>query len=202
MANVLAISLFVLALVVMLACLWTWTALMLPGTVARAAERLQARVGRCAFVGLMGLLLTGLGLLAFAAIRVSIKASLMRGIDGLTEMLGIGTKSDFAALIVQYVGWLVVAPVAAAFVVGGAAFVRLLAERMGGEMEQDSKPQVLFASALIISLALSMPFIGWLFCLPAFLCLAIGAGWYSLFARQEDPAKHATPSVSKGKTAT
>ncbi|MFT7464756.1 MAG: hypothetical protein ACI9EF_003115, partial [Pseudohongiellaceae bacterium] len=119
----------------------------------------------------------------------------------VTQLLDIGDKSAFGATITQYFGWLLVAPIALAFVIGGAAFTRMLAARMRIEGSSVYGLRLLFASAFVISLAIFLPIIGWLFCLPAFVLLASGAGFHALFRRGSAQPNKASAAASSGETA-
>lgn len=184
MANVLAVSASVLACILMLASTWIWIALMLPKAVARAQDELKTPPTRLFIAGLTSAGATALVFLTFASQRRGAIGLVHDGLQNGTQFLGIGDKTAWAPTIVQVAGWWLLAPAVAALLIGSAAVVRSLQDRLESGVRPPSSFMALSSASVITSLAISLPIIGWLFLLPVFAIASLGAGVLSLVGRR------------------
>lgn len=171
MANVLTVVWFVIALVVTQTSLMVWTALMLPDAVGRARQRIETAAGRTMAAGA-----------AFWILSLLVAVALLR---------------NGRAAPVQLAGWACVAPMLAASVVGGAAFARVLADRMRSAAPGASPLALLVGAAFCLSLCTVVPVIGQVVFLPLVGWTSVGAG-LALFRRapRTAPVSSVAPSAA------
>jgi hypothetical protein len=158
-ANVLTVVWFVVAWVVMQTAVMLVTGLLLPNVVERAQRRIVARPVGSFFRGALFWLVS-----AFLAV-----ALLNSGKHGL----------------VQFLGWIAPAPMFACSVIGGAAFARLLAERMQPQAGNTSRLAQFALAALATSLSGLLPLIGWVVFFPVVGCICTGAGLSAVRRREK-----------------
>ncbi|MFN3923103.1 MAG: hypothetical protein ACK4K6_05535, partial [Pseudarthrobacter sp.] len=170
MANVLTVVWFVIAYVAAQTSLMVWAALMFPDRVKRARERVETRPVASFF---KGLLFWGVNLLL---------------------AFGIFIKEGNPGQI-QLTGWLLLGPMLAGSVLGGAAFAEIVAERIRTRSGSDAVMPSLIGGALFTTLAGLMPVIGWFVFYPLVSLISVGAGFPALF-REKKPRVVAQPVPS------
>jgi hypothetical protein len=158
MANVLTVVWLVIAWVVMQTCIQVWTALMLPNPVERARQRLERKP----------------------------VASLSLGVLfwGLTLLVGMALVKEGNPGGLQLFGWLVISPMLASSIIGGAAFAELVGSRIRPRMQSGSPMVALVGGALCTTLAGLLPVIGWVVFLPLIGFMSVGAGALGLFNKR------------------
>jgi hypothetical protein len=172
MANVLSVVWIVIAYVVTQTSIMVWAAWMLPNPVERARQRLVRKPVGSFFLGLL-----------FWSVTMLITSQLIRG-----DRPGVG----------QLIGWLLMGPMLAASVLGGAAFAQLIGGRISAQLKNDSPVPALIGGALCTVLAGLLPVIGWFVFLPITGMMAIGAGALGILSKRhvaEQPAS-APPAAS------
>jgi hypothetical protein len=158
MGLVLSVVWIVIALIVSATSSMVWVALMLPNRVEEARRRIETRPVASFFLGLLA-----------AAITIAITASLV----------GNGRPAPL-----QILGWLLAGPTLAGWVIGGAAFARIISGRLSGQLRGGSPFLALVSGALCTSLCGVLPVIGWFVFLPLVGFISIGAGVPAIFARR------------------
>jgi hypothetical protein len=146
----------VIGYVLMQTGIQVWAALMLPNPVERARQRVLRQPTASFFVGL-----------AFWVVSFTAGVFLIR-------IPGAGSV----------IGYALMAPMLAASVIGGAAFSRILAERIKTKQRNESEISALIGGALATTVATLLPVIGWFMFLPLVGFIGIGAGALALVSRR------------------
>lgn len=146
----------VIGYVLMQTGIQVWAALMLPNPVERARQRIVHHP----YVSL----LTGLG---FWAVTMLFAANLIK-LPGAASLIGYTLMS----------------PMLASSVIGGAAFTRLVAERIRRAQRNESEITSLIGGALATTVATLLPVIGWFMFLPIVGWIGIGAGLLGIVSRR------------------
>ncbi len=110
MATVYAVTFAVLGLVVMYSSLVVWTALILPGPVARARARLEAKPVASLFAGIGFIGLTVLAFAGFLLIRNPWMVALDNGIESASNSLQFNRFYNDAYILANCAGWPLAAP--------------------------------------------------------------------------------------------
>jgi hypothetical protein len=167
MANVLGVVWLVIGLVVTQTSFLVWAALMLPGPVARARQRLELKPAASFFTGL--LIFLGTLIVAINFLRHNNPGP------------------------VQLIGWMLAGPMLAGSVVGGAAFAQWVGSRIQAQTKNESPILALIGGALCTALAGLVPVVGWVVFLPVVGFMGIGAGTLGLFSKREVAAPQPAP---------
>lgn len=166
MANVLTVVWFVIAYVAAQTSLMVWGALMFPNRVQRARVNVESRPVACFFRGLL-----------FWGINIALAMAFLK--EGNPGPL-------------QLMGWLIVGPMLAGSVLGGAAFAEIVAERIRTRSDSAAVMPSLIGGALFTTLGGLMPVIGWFVFFPLVSLISVGAGFPALF-RARKPKADARP---------
>ena len=175
MANVLTVVWLVIAWVVMQSAIQVWTALMLPNPVERARQRLERKPVASLFLGLL--------------------------FWGVTLLLGTTLLKEGNPGGAQLLGWIVMAPMLASAIIGGAAFAELVGSRIRPRMQNDSRILALVGGALCTTLAALLPVVGWVVFLPIIGFMSIGAGALGLLSRRRVAEQSEPTLVEQPQTA-
>ncbi len=187
MASVLSIVFAVIGAIVLHAGLLVWTALVLPRPVERARQRLESRPIKSFVVGLATL---G-AFLAMACLFFLFRGTLMIGMDNtlqfLYDTLHVTRFYNDAWIFANAILWLLMSPVMAAGILGGAAFAQLFAIRARPLMRDDRPLMGLTWGAICTAAGYFVPFVGWYLYLPIVGLISIGAGLQALVSRDDPP---------------
>lgn len=207
MASVSAVTYFVIGFIVIHASLLVWVRVLLPGTVSRARSRLEAAPLRSLFWGMAVFAASILFVCLLLAFR-------MRGIQYAAELLAKFSSSldvnrlpNDAYVVTHVLGWMLLGPVMAAWIFGGAAFAEIFAERLGRQVGRDLPIAGFVAGAFCTSAGAFLPFVGWFVFLPLVGLMSIGAGAWALSpirrpARTQEKIKSAEWSAATVHSAT
>lgn len=157
MAEVMAFVSIILGLAVAWPCLVIWMGLVFPQPVARAQEKLTSAPVACFFIGLGQLLVPG-----------GVAFVLLNHPNGLLKIAG----------------WVVISALLLASTLGGAAIVRMVAERLGPASPGATPLRSLVRAAVLTEFAALFPLIGWLIFLPLSIVVALGAASVALLFRE------------------
>jgi len=195
-ASVSAVTYFVIGFIVIHASLLVWVRVLLPGTVSRARSRLEAAPLRSLFWGTAVFAASILFVCLLLAFR-------MRGIQYAAELLAKFSSSldvnrlpNDAYVVTHVLGWMLLAPVMAAWIFGGAAFAEIFAERLGRQVGRDLPIAGFLAGAFCTSAGAFLPFVGWFVFFPLVGLMSIGAGAWALA-----PLRRPAESLGKIKAA-
>ncbi len=177
MATVYAVTFVVLGLVVMYSSLVVWTALVLPGPVARARTRIETRPVASFFAGLAIFVLTVLALCGFFAAATIGWSSSPTSFSRVSDSLQFNRFHNDEYIIANCAAWpLLAAPAMVGWIIGGAAFAQLFASRARALMRDDRPLLALILGAITESFAFFLPAAGWFVFLPVVTLMSIGAG--------------------------
>lgn len=158
----------VIGYVLMQTGIQVWAALMLPNPVERARQRIMRQPYVSFFTGL-----------AFWGVTMLFASALIR-------IPGAGSLAGYALM----------APMLAASIVGGAAFSRILAERIRKMQRNESEISALVGGALATTVATLLPVIGWFMFLPIVGWIGIGAGLLGIVSKKRVAEAPAAAPVS------
>lgn len=196
MANVAAVTYFVVGFVIMHASLLVWIAIMLPGTVHRARQRLETRpvvslLWGLGVVSVMLLMASGLLLVRMQCIGV------VSGIlQHLSEWLTVNRVAHDSYLVTHCLGWLLMAPFMIGWACGGAAFAELFASRIRRLTGEQHSVRALVGGAFCTSAAGFLPLAGWFAFLPLVGLMSMGAGTWALLPCGLRAACKAQPAMA------
>lgn len=193
MANVTAVTNFVVGFVIMHASLLVWIAIMAPGTVHRARQRLETRPIASLLWGLgvfSAMLLTGSGLLLLRMQCIGLVSGVLQH---LSEWLAVNRLSHDSYMVTHGLGWLLMAPFMICWAFGGAAFAELFASRIRRFTDNEHSVRALVGGAFCTSAAGFLPLVGWFAFLPLVGLMSIGAGTCALLSFRLHPVREAQP---------
>lgn len=146
----------VIGYVLMQTSIQVWAAMMLPNPVERARQRIMKKPVGSFFLGLViGVAVTAIGV-------------------NLIKIPGLGSL----------IGYTLMAPMFAASTIGGAAFTRILGERIKQHQRNESDIVSLVGGAFLTTAAGLLPVIGWFMFLPLTGFIAIGSGTLALLSKR------------------
>ena len=197
MANVYAVALSILGIVVAHACLLVWLALLLPGPVERARRHVEARPVLCLFVGIICTLVT-IGLLAgFSVLRAPLEVRVDQLQDYLSAHLQFNRFYNDTWIIINGLVWIIAGPMLVAWIFGGAGIAQLFAIRARPLMRDDRPLVGLTCGAFCTAAAYFLPLIGWFIYLPVVGLISIGAGILGVCSRAEPRQAEARPATAR-----
>jgi hypothetical protein len=147
--------------------LLAWS-LLFPATVERSRGRLEAAPWRCFWIGLAGLLASGLPLLILF---------------------------NIPAGPVQFVGWVGLFVLLALASVGASGLAALMGERLRSVGLNVSAPGALLRGAIALELAAVFPLVGWFVVIPIATICALGAALLVLLRRRPRGAPDVQPAI-------
>jgi hypothetical protein len=184
MANVLAIDSFIVVVVVSLTGLTVWTAVMLPHVVERAQRRLEKGPVLCLICGAL-FSVAGVGLLVamipFRSAGFRLSSDIL---EHLTATIGWPRFANDHQIATHAIGWLLVSPVMASWIIGGAGLARIFEARTVSETGFRGPTHELTRGAFFMSCSYFLPFVGWFVFLPLVGAMSVGAGLLALVARR------------------
>ena len=169
MGDVFAIFGGMLAIGIALPGLLLAWSLILSGTVDRACARLERTPWRCFWLGLAGLLVSGLPL----AVLLNIPAG-----------------------PVKFIGWVGLFVLLAVASVGAAGLAALMGERLRSVGLTASAPGALLRGAVALELAAVFPLVGWFVVIPIATICAFGAALLA-FLRRGSAVPDTQPAMSQ-----
>jgi hypothetical protein len=176
MATVYSVTFTVLGLVVMYSSLVVWIALILPAPVARARSRLESRPVASFFAGIGFFLLTVVAFAGFLLVRNAWLVALDNGIQHASDALQFNRFYNDAFILANCAAWPLAAPAMVGWIIGGAAFAQLFANRARSLMHDDRPLMALILGAVTVGFAFFLPAVGWFVFLPVITFMSIGAG--------------------------
>jgi hypothetical protein len=189
MANVLAVTYFVLGVTVMHTALLVWITVMLPTRVRTARRRAAASMRKC-LLGGMAIVAVGAAVAAgFLLLRQNVVYLVSHALDWLSGTFGINRIVHDAYMLTHALGWLALSPFLAGLVLGEAALVELFARRLRRRFRVEARwwPIVLGAGSL--SCAYFLPLVGWFVFLPTTALLALGCGVPAVWRGRSRPVR-------------
>ena len=176
MANVYSIAFTVLGVFLAHSCLLVWTAIVLPGPVERARRRIETRPVSSFFVGVACCLAT----LCLLGVFFWLRGPLVPRVEDLLEYLAARLQFNRwyndTWMLANGLVWILVAPVLAGFIFGGAGLAQIFAIRARSMMRDDRPLLGLVCGAACTSASYFMPLVGWFVFLPIVGLISIGAG--------------------------
>jgi hypothetical protein len=197
MATVYSVTFAILGLVVMYSSLLVWTALILPAPVGRARARLEARPVACFFAGLGFFLLTVLGYAGFLLLRNPWMVALDDSLQQAAGSLQFTRFYNDAFILANCAAWPLAAPAMVGWIIGGAAFAQLFANRARALMHDDRPLLALALGAITESFAFFLPPVGWFVFLPIVTLMSIGAGLLAILRPHAHLSAHGGPAGPK-----
>jgi len=182
MATVYSVTFAVLGLVVMYSSLLVWTALILPAPVGRARARLESKP-----VGYAGFLL----------LRNPWMVALDDGLQQAAGSLQFTRFYNDAFILANCAAWPLAAPAMVGWIIGGAAFAQLFANRARALMHDDRPLLALALGAITESFAFFLPPVGWFVFLPVVTLMSIGAGLLAILRPHAHFSAHGGPVGAK-----
>jgi uncharacterized membrane protein YhaH (DUF805 family) len=170
MGDVFAIFGGLLAIGIALPGLLLAWSLILPATVERARGRLQGAPWRCFWIGLAGLLASGVPV----AVLLNIPAG-----------------------PIKFVGWVALFVLLALASVGAAGLAALMGQRLRDVGMSASAPGALLRGAIALELAAAFPLIGWFVVIPIATICVFGAALLALIGRGPRTAPDLQPAMSQ-----
>ena len=198
MANVYSVAFSVAGIILMHTCLLVWAAVVVPRPVERARHRLEAHPLASLIAGLGCCLLIGAFVGGFMLIRPQSVRWVSDSLEFLSESFYFTRFYNDAWIITNLIVWLPATPLLAAFVVGGAGFAQLFADRARAMTTVDRPLAVLTYGALCISASYFLPVVGWFVFLPLVGLMSIGSGAQGLwghFVPRAEKISHAQSRV-------
>jgi hypothetical protein len=185
MANVLAGALAVVGVVVMLTCLLTWTAFMLPRPVARAQRQIETHPWQSFFVGLVVLVAAAGTFYLGLTLRPKIRELLEPLFEMLFKNASVARYAGDTGTAAHQLLYISLIPFLIALVIGAAAFARTFAQRADASRQRPVASLV--GGAFLLSCSMFFPLIGWFVLLPIVTAISAGAGLLSLLSRDPVP---------------
>jgi hypothetical protein len=177
MATVYALAFAVCGLVIMHASLVIWTALVLPGPVARARGRLETKPVTSFFAGLSFLALTVLAYGGFRMLLDDLTIFVANVVQNANAVMHLPRFHNDEYIIANCIAWPVLgAPTMVGWIIGGAALAPVFAGRARTLMQDDRPLLALVLGALTQSFAYFLPAVGWFLFFPVTGLMSIGAG--------------------------
>jgi hypothetical protein len=155
----------VIGYVLMQTSIQVWAALMLPNPVERAQQRIVRHPYASFFIG-VGCWLAS----------VLIASVFLRGAGPLS-----------------IVGYILMGPMFAASVVGGAGFSRILGGRITRHQRNESEITALIGGAFLTTAGTLLPVIGWFLFLPVVGFISIGSGFMGIVSRRRVAEERVVP---------
>jgi hypothetical protein len=168
MADVLAVTLVILGLLVTLPALWLFLRALFPGAVARGRARLETSPGVCFLAGLLPwalFFLAGLALLS----------------KGAPPLKFLGFLMVAAGIVVEGIGL--------------AALSTLVGDRLPSTADEGKPWRGLVRGAVCMELAFLLPFVGWFGIMPLASVAAVGAALLGSSSRGEGSPAGAAPAT-------
>ncbi len=197
MATVYSVTFTVLGLVVMYSSLVVWTALILPAPVARARSRVESRPVASFFAGIGFFLLTALAFAGFLLVRNAWLVALDNGIQHASDALQFNRFYNDAFILANCAAWPLAAPAMVGWIIGGAAFAQLFANRAQSLMRDDRPLLALILGAVTEGFAFFLPAVGWFVFLPVITFMSIGAGLLAILKPHPQFSGHGGLLASK-----
>lgn len=186
MANVLAVALAVVGIMILLTSLLTWTAYMLPRPVARAQRQIENHPWQSFFVGLFVLAAAAGTFYLALSFRPKIRAQLEPILEMLTRNASLARYAGDAGTLAHQLLYLCLIPFIIALIIGASAFARAFAQRADATGQRPVASLV--GGAFLFSCSmLFLPFIGLFMFLPVVAAMPAGAGLLSLLSRDPSP---------------
>jgi hypothetical protein len=170
MGDVFAIFGGLLAIGIALPGLLLAWSLILPATVERAHGRLEAAPWRCFWIGLAGLLASG---------------------------LPVAALFNIPAGPVQLIGWVGLFVLLALASIGAAGLAALMGQRLRSVGVNASAPGALLRGAIALELAAAFPLVGWFVVIPIATICVFGAALLALLRRGSQAASDPQPAISQ-----
>ena len=180
MASVNAVTYFVIGFVVIHVSLLLWVKVVLPKTVDRTRRYLESSPFGSLFWGLAALVVAA----GFACILLWFRMWCVKYAADLLAMLStslnVNRVPNDAYMIAQVIVWMLLGPVMAAWILGGAAFAEVFAARFQRQYASEARIRSFLIGAFCVSAGAFLPFVGWFVFLPIVGVMSIGAGARSL----------------------
>jgi hypothetical protein len=180
MANVFAIAFFVMGVVASHTCMTVWAAVMFPQVVERARRRLEGGPLICLACGAIFCLASGGVLLALMPFRFAGFSFVNESLEYLTVNVGLPRFDSDFQIITHGAGWLVLSPVMAGWIIGGASLARIFEARARQNLDVRTPARALIGGAFCATFACFLPFVGWFVFFPLVAPMCIGAGLLAL----------------------
>ena len=193
MANVYSLVFSVIGIVTMHSCLLVWTAIIVPRPVERARRRLENCPWVSFFVGVGCSLFVSAVVGSLMLVRPQSIQWVSNGLEYLSEIFYFTRFYNDAWIITNLILWLPATPLMAAFIVGGAGFAQLFAERSQTALAKERPLLVLSYGACCTSLSYFLPVVGWFVFLPLVGLMSMGAGAQGLWGQRAPRTDRATP---------
>jgi hypothetical protein len=170
MGDVFAIFGGLLAIGIALPGLLLAWSLILPATVERARGRLEGAPWRCFWIGLAGLLVSGLPLVVLF---------------------------NVPAGPLQLIGWIGLFALLALASIGAAGLAALMGQRLRSVGLHASAPGALLRGAIALELAAVFPLIGWFVVIPIATICVLGAALLAMIRRGPRAAADLQPTIGQ-----
>lgn len=198
MANVLAVVAFVLGVVVTASCLVVWVAVLVPGPVRRARDRLETAPLLCFVWGAFAVSVTFIAITLLFPQRDAGFRLLSDILAELSATLGLPRFSNDYRILTHITGWLALAPIMIWWVLGGAGLASLFANRMRPESHGPFRVGAIACGAVCTYFSYFLPFAGWFVFLPVVGCSSVGAGLLATVLRSTASRVPAGPAADVG----
>jgi hypothetical protein len=193
MANVYSLAFSVIGIVVMHSCLLVWTAIVIPHPVERARQRLESSPWLSLVVGIGCSALFAVVAGGFMLVRPQGVRWVSDGLEVLSEICYFTRFYNDGWIITNLIMWVLATPLLAAFIVGGAGFAQLFAERARTMVATNRPLLALSYGAICTSVSYFLPVVGWFVVLPLVGLISIGAGAQGLWRHRTSRADKAAP---------